>query len=443
MNLKRSIFTAKSLTIKPQVNKVFHELMDNERLSPAALAARQGQMAQDIVSFAMDQSPYYRETYQALGVRPGRIDETAEWQKLPILERSTVKENSERIPTPDATPPNVRKALTGGSTGEPLRTMHDARVPTLPLSWRMYSWWGVTPYDDLARIGRWNFGQFSSLKNNLSWWPSKQIYLDAGLISDDTMHTFRHQLNRIRPKLIEGYVGAMLEFADFLERRQLTVPVPTAVATTAAPLTASARARLETAFGAPVYDEYRGSEFGWMAGECGERDGLHIFSDFRRIEILDNDGRPAAPGEVGDIVITDLRNRVFPMIRYRTGDQGILREEDCRCGRALPLMEQPQGRVTDMIRLPSGAILAHRLMGMFAGHPEAVRLFQIHQLADYSVTIRVVQGDTADAHTHIENAVSTLRQRIQHEVPVRLEYVDALPYTGGKTKYIISDISPH
>ena len=440
MSLKRSFFTAKSRTVKTEVDQVFQELMHNERLSPSALVSCQDQMVQEIVSFAMEKSPYYREIYQARGVRSDRIAEKSEWEKLPILDRSAVKENSERIPTSDATPSNIREALTGGSTGEPLRTMHDARIPTLPLSWRMYSWWGVKPYDNLARIGRWNFDKFATLKNSISWWPSRQIYLDAGLISGETMQTFHRQLNRVRPRLLEGYVGAMLEFADFLERRELTIPVPTAVATTAAPLSAPVRARLEAAFGAPVYDEYRSSEFGWMAGECGERDGLHIFADVLRIEILDNDGLTAAPGEVGDIVITDLRNRVFPMIRYRTGDRGILREGLCRCGRALPLMEQPQGRATDMIRLPSGAILAHRLMAMFAAHPEAVRLFQIHQLDDYSITIRVVEGDTADARTHIENAVSGLRQRIQNEVSVRVEYLGALPYTGGKTKYIISDV---
>ena len=69
----------------------------------------------------------------------------------------------------------------------------------------------------------------------------------------------------IRPALLEGYVGSMLEFADFLEGAGLRMPPLRALATTAAPLTGSARRRLETFFDAPVYDEYRGSEFGWSA----------------------------------------------------------------------------------------------------------------------------------------------------------------------------------
>ncbi|WP_136040986.1 MULTISPECIES: phenylacetate--CoA ligase family protein [unclassified Microbacterium] len=438
--MRRAFFRAKAATVRAKAGSFHRELLANERLSPDEFAQMQNGLARDIAAFAMKSSPFYGRHYGELGIRPNSLIDPEAWAALPILDRATVKQHAAEFRTAEATDANARPALTGGSTGEPLATFHDARVPSLALSWRMYSWWGVEPSDDLARVGRWNFGRLATLKNDVAWWPTKQVYLDAGLISAQTMETFHRQLTATRPRLIEGYVGAMLEFADFLERRKLTVPAPTAIATTAAPLTASVRARLESVFGAPVYDEYRGSEFGWIAGECGHRDGLHVFADVRRVEVVDEDGAPAAPGQLGDLVITDLRNRVFPMIRYRTGDKGILREEPCRCGRALPLMEQPQGRTTDLIRLPSGTVLAHRLMGMFAAHPEAVRLFQIHQLSDYSIIIRVVVGDGAQARDQIESAVTSLRERIANEVPVTVEYVDALPYTGGKTKYVISDV---
>ena len=441
-SLKGAFFRAKAATVRARAGAFHRELLANERMAPAEFARMQNRLARDIAAFAMDSSAFYGARYRELGVRADALTDPEAWAALPILDRATVKQHAAEMRTPEATEASARPALTGGSTGEPLATLHDARVPALALSWRMYSWWGIEPYDDLARVGRWNFGRLATIKNDLAWWPTTQVYLDAGLISEQTMEAFHRRLTATRPRLIEGYVGAMLEFADFLERRKLSVPVPTAIATTAAPLTASARARLESVFGAPVYDEYRGSEFGWIAGECAHRDGLHVFADVRRVEVVDEEGAPAAPGQLGDLVITDLRNKVFPLIRYRTGDKGILRSEPCRCGSALPLMEQPQGRTTDMIRLPSGTVLAHRLMGMFAAHPEAVRLFQIHQLADHSITIRVVEGDGADARSQIESAVAALQERIANEVPVRTDFVDSLPYTGGKTKYIISDVPP-
>ncbi len=438
--MRKAFFAAKAATVRHRAGAFHRELLKNERMDPTEFSELQNRLAREIAHFAMVNTPFYRDHFRANGVGPETLNDPEAWATLPILDRATVKQHAAGMRTPEATAANSRPALTGGSTGEPLSTLHDARVPSLALSWRMYSWWDIEPYDDLARVGRWNFGRLATIKNAAAWWPTRQVYLDAGLISTETMERFHRQLTATKPRLIEGYVGAMLEFADFLERRKLRVPEPHAIATTAAPLTASARARLESVFGAPVYDEYRGSEFGWIAGECGRRDGLHVFADVRRVEVVDEHGAPAAPGELGDLVITDLRNRVFPMIRYRTGDKGILRAEPCSCGRVLPLMEQPQGRTTDLIRLPSGAVLAHRLMGMFGAHPEAVRLFQIHQQADYSIDIRVVIGEGADARRHIESAVASLRERIDNEVPVNVIYVDGLPYTGGKTKYIISDV---
>ena len=438
---RSALFSAKTATVRASSGRFLRELRKNERSTPQELASLQDSLARRIVEFAMRGSPYYRRVYGDLGVDPGRLCHPEAWADLPVLDRATVKEHSDEFATAEATRKAVRPALTGGSTGEPLRTMQDARLPALALSWRMYSWWGVEPYDDLARVARWNFGRLASAKNTVAWWPTRQVYLDAALISEETMARFQRDLTRVRPQLLEGYVGALLAFADFLEKHDASIPAPRAVATTAAPLTPSARKRLEESFGAPVYDEYRGSEFGWMAGECEQRDGLHIFSDVRHIEVVDENGHPTTPGELGDLVITDLRNRVFPMIRYRTGDRGILRAEPCACGRSLPLMEQPQGRTIDMIRLPSGTVLAHRVTGMFGAHPEAVRLFQIHQQADHSITIRVVPGDGAHARTLIESTVQDLRDRIRHEVPVRIDYVDSLPYTGGKTKYIISDVT--
>ena len=331
MSLKRAAFALKARTVRAGAGRFYAELLADERMDHAALQRKQAVLARDLVEYAMRESPYYRRAYAAHGIDGAQLVEADEWARLPVLDRTTVKERYDEFPTPAATPRNVREALTGGSTGEPLRTMHDSRVPAIALSWRMYTWWGVAPHDDLARIGRWSFDRMATLKNDVAWWPTRQTYLDAALISDETMTAFYRALHRTKPRLIEGYVGAMLEFADFLERRRLSVPPPEAVATTAAPLTSAARARLEDVLGAPVYDEYRGSEFGWMAGECERRDGLHIFSDVRRVEVLDDAGTPVPAGEVGNLVVTDLRNRVFPMIRYRTGDKGSLREAACPC----------------------------------------------------------------------------------------------------------------
>jgi phenylacetate-CoA ligase len=443
VNLREAAFAAKRATLRRHAGRYFDELLANERLPRPELHRLVDARAVDVATFAVRNTAFYGPWFADRGITLDDLARGDAWDHLPILDRTTLKAHADELRSPELHERTSRVAKTGGTTGEPVMTYVDSRVPLLALAWRMYGWWGIEPWDDLARIGRWGFGRTEALKNVVQWWPTRQVYLDARLFDRESMGRFHRRLVRVRPPLLEGYVGAMLEFADFLESSGLDLPGVRAAATTAAPLTENARRRLESVFGVPVFDEYRGSEVNWMAGECAERDGMHVFADARRIDIVDDEGRPVEPGTVGDIVVTDLTNRVFPMIRYRNGDRAALSDEMCRCGRSLPKMRAPEGRTVDVLRLPSGGALNHGLLGMFGPHPDSVRMFQIHQLSDYSIRIRIVRGPEADAERNIQAAVDTLRERIHGEVPITVEYVDALPYTGGKIKFLISDVLTH
>ncbi|WP_342372831.1 hypothetical protein PCC79_01810 [Propioniciclava soli] len=441
MSFRQAVFTLKARAVRPRTLQLYRELLANQAKPEHELAWLSQSRARAIASFAIQNTAFYRQVYSEQGITTSDLDAPETWTQLPIVDRSMIKDRPQDFQSNEFSPKTARPALTGGSTGQPVKVAHDSRVPTLALAWRMYSWWGVQPWDDLARVGRWGFGRLDNVKNVLSWWPTKQFYLDAGLIEPSSIDELLTWVAKNRPPLLEGYVGALTEVAAHLERRGDRLSGLTAVATTAAPLTEETRLRLQDAFGAPVYDEYRAAEVGWLAGECRAQEGLHINSDMRLIEVLDDNDQPVPPGEVGSIVITDLANRVFPLIRYRNGDRGRLLEGGCNCGLGLPRLGKPEGRTTDMLRTPSGKALGHRLMAMFSAQPDAVRLFQLHQAADYSITVRVVLNDqAAGAAPFVESVVEGLRKRVDYEVPVLIEYVDALPYTGGKLKYVISEV---
>ena len=131
--------------------------------------------------------------------------------------------------------------------------------------------------------------------------------MDANQIDEKTTAEFLKGWERIRPALFTGYVGAVSELAEFVQRSGRSIPPPKAVAVTSAPVTPGQKKFIGEVFGAPVYDHYQCSEVPMLAGECARSDGLHVFADSRRVEILDADGRAVAPGETGDVVITDFR----------------------------------------------------------------------------------------------------------------------------------------
>ena len=210
-------FRAKSATVRRRNGAFFRELMAQQSLPPEALRDLQWERATALLRFASGATDFYPDFYARHGVDVSAVREWDDWESLPIIDRTTVKEHSADFLSVEAGPGTVREALTGGSTGQPLQTKQDARVPSLALAWRMYSWWGIQPWDNLARVGRWGFGRADALKNGLQWWPTRQSYLDAALLSPDSMRAFHRQLVTTRPALLEGYVGSMLEFADFLE----------------------------------------------------------------------------------------------------------------------------------------------------------------------------------------------------------------------------------
>lgn len=110
------------------------------------------------------------------------------------------------------------------------------------------------------------------------------------------------------------------------------------------------RHEIEQGLGARVIETYGCSETGTVGYEC-PAGSVHIFAEHVEVEILRN-GKPARPGEAGDIVLTCTTNRVMPLIRYRVGDRGRLSPDPCRCGRphfqGLVLVADPGPPVVDL-----------------------------------------------------------------------------------------------
>jgi len=437
--IKRAAFVTKLHTVGRSSLATSRDLRAGEALDPQRLAELTDRRTAEHARFAMRHSRFYRDLYTAAGLTDRDLDDPAVVGALPFVDKALVRDHFAEITSDEATPSNSSVSSTGGSTGTPLRLLRDDRFPARALEWRLFEWWGVNPWDDRAIITRHMLSGRAKLRHDLQWLPSRRVQLDAFAISDESVTRFAAQWRRRRPTFLVGYAGGVLDVARRLDRLGLQLPVPDAIAVTAAPLTPGVREEIENVFGAPVYDHYRAAEVPWIAGECAERAGMHVFADVRRVEILDDDDVPVAPGVEGNVVVTDLTNKVFPLIRYRLGDLSSIVPEPCACGRALPRLGAISGRRSDAVRLPDGTTIAGALGHVFDHAPLAVRQFEIVQDRDYSVTLRYVPGPGAAQTEAIEDAHRTLRTATRGLVPVRLEAVDHIEQTGGKMRFIRSD----
>ncbi len=123
-------------------------------------------------------------------------------------------------------------------------------------------------------------------------------------------------------------------------------------------LPASVRAGIEAAFGCPVVNEYGASECMSMAFGCDEG-WLHVNADWVLLEPVDDEFRPTPPGEPSrTVLLTNLANRVQPIIRYDLGDSVIVNPGPCACGSPLPAIKV-EGRHDDVLAMaaPDGRIV--------------------------------------------------------------------------------------
>lgn len=104
---------------------------------------------------------------------------------------------------------------------------------------------------------------------------------------------------------------------------------------------------IERQFGTGVYEDYGSAELGSIGAECKYRQGIHIFEGLFRLEVL-KQGRPVKDGELGRVLITDLKNFAMPLIRYDIGDVAIVRNDPCPCGNQ-GLRIEVQGRLKDCL----------------------------------------------------------------------------------------------
>ncbi len=127
--------------------------------------------------------------------------------------------------------------------------------------------------------------------------------------------------------------------------------------------------------------------------------------------------RPPKPGEVGEVVVTDLHNFGMPFIRYANGDLAEASPVGrCRCGRALPRIAAVQGRVTDALVDGRQRIAGFMFLVMFASHlADAVRRYQVVQHRDRSITLRLVLARPLNQTDRAHIAHTDLRQGIAGE----------------------------
>lgn len=263
-------------------------------------------------------------------------------------------------------------------------------------------------------------------------------------LKEDDIKDYVIYINRYRPKTIVGYPSALYFMAKTIVDRALKLEHQAmGVITSGEMLYPHQRKLIEEVFKVKVFNRYGCREFGHIANECMAHNGYHYNADSLIIEVVDDQGEACQPGEEGQLLVTDLNNYAFPMIRYLIGDRGSLSQTQdyCECGVKLPKLSSISGRSFDVIH----GINGNRVSGTFwtlnlRGSVKGIDAFQIRQESDYSISFFLkVNEQYSDLQ---ENTLKSLVGEKLGGNRLTINIVDEFDYSPtGKFKWIHSELN--
>jgi phenylacetate-CoA ligase len=186
-----------------------------------------------------------------------------------------------------------------------------------------------------------------------------------------------------------------------------------------------------------------------VAGECLERNGLHIAEDHFLVEWINPDTlEPVKAGEIGEMVITTLTKEAFPVIRYRTRDLTRLIPEPCPCGRTMRRMTRVYGRTDDMLIIRGVNVFPQQIENVLFEIEGVAPHYQIiidrkGALDDTTVNVEVSESMFFDEMKKQSQLKETIKKRLASElgisVEVKLVEKKTLERFEGKAKRVIDN----
>ncbi len=331
--LKRTIFSVGQRLRNPSITPWLKFLKASDQWTIEHLEQYQLEKLQELVQFAYRYAPFYREKFDALGLKPEDIQSLEDVQKLPTLTRKDLVQHNQEIHTEYHFHKTFR-AITSGSTGDSLVFQRDESADSFNRAaiFRGYSWYDIQPWERNGYFWGFDFNRKKRLKTKV---------LDAlqnrFRIFNYEEKAFRRFVQKLRKaSYIHGYSSAVFHTAKLINELYETSPVQLKmVKGTSEKIYDSYQEEVQKAFGVKMVSEYGATESGIVAFECPEGH-MHINMEGVLVE-----------EEEGEILITNLQMKSFPLIRYRLGDYVTLapKEKKCACGRAHHIIEDITGRI--------------------------------------------------------------------------------------------------
>ena len=424
-----------------------YQLEASQWMPADTILSRQLEQLRRVFEHARSTVPYYAALFAGHGGKSFTLDFL---RTLPISTRAMVQTADEQMRSQAVPPAHGRTApvTTSGSTGQPVRLLRTEATGLiwLALTLRDHSWHRRDFSRHLCAIKWAERGSCTPPDGHREdgWGPAVNVLYESAPSSmlnvTATMPEQLAWLLREKPGYLISYPSNLVALAAYCIRQKVTLPGLAEVRTIGETLTPARRALFRSAWDVPTVDVYSCEETGYLALQCPAHEHYHVQSENVLLEIVDDDGRPCAPGESGRVLVSSLHNFATPLLRYELGDHAVFGEA-CPCGRGLPVITKVLGRTRNRLVLSDGRSefpylgehgQTQRLTGV------RVHAFQFVQHSVEEVEVKLVT-ERVFTPEEADWVVRMVQANLGHPFRIRITHCDAIPAGArGKSEEFVS-----
>ena len=417
-------------------------LAETERLPPDKLRAYQENLLAPLVQHARRNVPFYERRLASLfrGAEP----DFSRWDDVPILTRAEAQKSTRALAA-RVVPPHAGAIVSGetsGSTGRPLRYLTNelANVASLGATDRTMRWWDFDGAKAMASfVARKSGGASTQDGATTTGWRvgfAGQHHTTAVSMHSDALIDW---LLACRPHYLTAQSFVLVGLAERVRERGVYLRFER-INSTSTVLSDDIRDICGEVFGTRPIDQYGALETGLIAGECPWCCCYHVNAETMLVEILDADGRPSRPGEVGRVVLTSFYNYAMPFIRYEIGDFAVAGPARVKCPVKLPVLTKILGRYRNSFVLNGRRIYPYVPVARLREFISFSQ-FQIVQTERDAVEVRYVPLEPSRPVDSV-GLETCVRELIDSSLRVRAVAVDEIPRSAsGKFEDYLSLVS--
>lgn len=422
------------------VKKYFSSGDEHVDIWPAQrLRAYQSEALRRILIHAYEKNRFYREKFDAAGVRPSQLNLPSDLEKVPFTTKDEIRGKPWvllSVPRHTVSQIHVSTGTTGGEEIYVPHTWEDLHVNNMSPAMRRLIPVGTSDVVVNALPYEMSSSGLAFHRTFQKSYGAMVVAAGKGGFYSTPERTLKASIDLGATVLITtpSYAVMLAEVAARDDIDLATIPLRF-MWLTGEGCSSALRERIEQKWGRPAYFYYGSLEAGPIGIECSSRSGYHVAGGHVHVEVVEPaTGRPLAPGEIGEIVVTELTRMASPLIRYRTGDMGYVENSPCACGVTLHKVIL-RGRAGDQIQIAGKSYGPYYLEQFLMEMPEVGNWYQFTPRPDH-LEIRTELAAGVEPSSRLAQSIAS-RFEFGTGIKAQVHFVSDIPRTGGKTIRVI------